>query len=226
MDQRDTNPTGSGMGGSANTPPFEGDTPAMRTAADHQIPEDTTTVRASGGRTGTQPKSETERELERTRDMVAKTAAPAIAEKTQEAIEETTDRLAHNPQVKEQVRRTAEAVQHDAQRMAKEKMGEMAGRAEDKVNQGLNQAADRIDQAAHRLDQIADQQAGGAGGPRAKAGQMAHSVADTMESVAGYLRSNDARKLRGDLERQVRERPVQTLLIGVAAGWLAGKILR
>ena len=61
---------------------------------------------------------------------------------------------------------------------------------------------------------------------KARAGDMAHGLADGMESAAGYLRSNDVEQLRGDLRRQMRERPLQTLLIGVAAGWVVGKILR
>jgi hypothetical protein len=32
--------------------------------------------------------------------------------------------------------------------------------------------------------------------------------------------------LRALLEQQLRERPLPTLLLGVAAGWLAGKLLR
>ena len=219
MDQRDSTPGGLGRGGSANTPPFDREAPALRTAADHQIPEETGGMRASG-------QSETERELERTRDMAARAAAPVMAEKTQEAITEAADRLAHDPAMREQAKRTAEAVTHDAQKMAKDKASELAGRAEDKVNRGLDQAADRLEQAAERIDRLADQQTQGASGIRARAGTVAHSAADTLESVAGYLRSNDAQALRSDLERQVRERPVQTLLIGVAAGWLAGKILR
>jgi hypothetical protein len=203
-----------GAGGPANTPPFGTQRTAVDTAADHQIPAET------GGTT------ETEREMERTRDMLAKSAAPVMAEKAQEALEETASRMANDPQVKEQMKRTATAVQHDAQRMAKEKVGEMAGKAEDRVNQKMNQAADAIDNAAQRLDDLANRQTQGATGPKARAGEMAHTAADTMETVANYLRSNDVQGLRRDMERQLNERPLQTLLVAVAAGWLVGKILR
>lgn len=215
--EQDRSPNRAGTGGPANTPPL-GDEPAVRTAADHQIAKQTGGMRASG--------TETERELERTRDVVAKAAAPVVAEKTQEAIAETAERLSHDPQVKEQIGRTADALKHDAQDMARQKVGQVADQARQKVNQGMGQAADRLDQAAQRLDQMADERTAGATGPKARAGSMAHSLADSIESVAGYLRSNDVDGLQRDLERQVRERPVQTLLIGVAAGWLVGKILR
>lgn len=106
-----------------------------------------------------------------------------------------------------------------------QKASQALGQAEERVNQGMKQAADRLEQAAGRIDTLADERLSGTGAA-ARAGDMAHTVADTMESMAGYLRSNDAQGLRSDLETQVRNKPLQTLLIGVAAGWLVGKILR
>ncbi len=107
-----------------------------------------------------------------------------------------------------------------------ERASQMADRAQEKLDTGMKQAADRIDTMAQRLDQVADERLAGGTGARARAGDVAHSFADTMESVAGYLRSNDTEALRGDLERQMRQRPLQTLLVAVAAGWLVGKIVR
>ncbi|CAN5765848.1 hypothetical protein BH20GEM3_BH20GEM3_04070 [soil metagenome] len=95
------------------------------------------------------------------------------------------------------------------------------------VNDALGRAADTLEGAARRLDEFADQQGTtGAGGVKARAGAMASSVADTIESTAQYLRDSDVSNLQGNLERQVRENPLQTLLIGVAAGWVLGKILK
>jgi ElaB/YqjD/DUF883 family membrane-anchored ribosome-binding protein len=108
----------------------------------------------------------------------------------------------------------------------KERAGEIRNQAENRVNQTMDRAADTLENAAHRLDQVADRGGAGGTGPKAKAGQVAHSTADTMESIARYLRDNDMQGLQRDLERQVRTNPVQTLLIGVAAGWVVGKILR
>lgn len=225
MDRHERTPGGSGAGagGPANTPPFGSDSGAMRTAADHQIPDQTTPAHgASGGGGG---KTETEREMERTRDLVAETAAPVMAEKTQEALKATADRVMHDPEVKQQMRNTATAVQHDAQRMAQEKIGELGQKAGDRLNQGMRQAADRIDTAAQRLDQLANERLGNQGA-QARVGDTAHALADSMQSVASYLRDNDAQALRADLERQMRERPLQTLLVAASAGWIVGKILR
>ena len=108
----------------------------------------------------------------------------------------------------------------------KERAGEIRNQAENRINQTMDRAADTLENAAHKLDQMADRQTAGATGNKAKVGQVAHSTADTMESVARYLRDNDMQGLQRDLERQVRTNPVQTLLIGVAAGWIVGKILR
>lgn len=105
-------------------------------------------------------------------------------------------------------------------------IGGALGTAQERVNQGMKQAADGLENAAQRLDSALDSRMGDATGRMGQVSDLGHSFADTMESVAGYLRNNDVDSLRRDLERQMRERPLQTLLVGVAAGWLAGKILR
>lgn len=148
--------------GAANTPPF-GDSPAVRTAADHQISD-----RSEAGRTG--------------------------------GIEQAAEE-------------------------ARSKMDEAADEAEDRANQGMRQAADRLDDTARRADEFADERLRG-GGMKGRAGQAVHSGARAAEQGAEYLRSHDMTDLRDQLENQVRERPVQTLLAAVAVGWLAGKILR
>ena len=98
--------------------------------------------------------------------------------------------------------------------------------AADRVNDQMNRAAGGLETAAQKLDDFADRQTRGATGAKAKAGDMAHGTADTMESLARYLRDNEVEGLQRDLEQQIRENPLRTLLIGVAAGWVVGKILR
>lgn len=174
-------PQSHNAGGPANTPPFGDDLTAVQTAADHQIPEQTSPSHgaAFGGTT-----------------QGATTGGG-----------------------------TATGRQGGQAQSEGGQMGQVAGQAQQKVNQGIQQAADRLDQAARQVDRLANERLGGSGA-QARAGQMAHSLADSMESVAGYLRSSDTDTLRRDLERQVRERPLQTLLIAVATGWVTGKILR
>lgn len=43
---------------------------------------------------------------------------------------------------------------------------------------------------------------------------------------SGFLSGDDVGRVRAIVERQLRERPLPTLLLAVAAGWLAGKVLR
>lgn len=148
--------------GAANTPPF-GDSPAVRTAADHQIRD-----RSEAGRSG--------------------------------GIEETAEE-------------------------ARNRMDEVASEAEDRANRGMREAADRLEDTASRADEFADERLQG-GGMKGRAGEALHSGARAAEQGADYLRSHDLTDLRDQLETQVRERPVQTLLAALAVGWLAGKILR
>lgn len=210
-----TERTGVSGAGAANTPEFgsTGRSSGAMGASGSQ----------GGGTSGGGGASETERVLEDTRDTVARTAGPVVAEKMQEAVEETAHRM--QGQMGEQTSRLATAVKHDAQQAVKDRVGNVANRVEDQANRAMDRAADGLETAANRLDSMADQQGGG-GGAMGRAGDMAHRAADTMESTARYLRDNDVRALQHDLERMTRERPLQMVLMGVAAGWVLGKILR
>jgi ElaB/YqjD/DUF883 family membrane-anchored ribosome-binding protein len=167
---------------------------------------------------------ETQRALEETRDTVAREAAPIVAEKMQEALVETTEHLSDT--LGDQAKKTADAVRHDVQRVASEKAAEVRDRVEKGVDRSLDRAADRLEGASRSLHETADRNLAGAGGVRGTAGRWAHEVADAGESAADYLRNTEVHEVTNSLERQVRERPLQTLLIAAAAGWLVGKILR
>jgi hypothetical protein len=109
---------------------------------------------------------------------------------------------------------------------ARGKLEELGDQIEDAANERMRRTADQLDSAADQVDRFATERTRGETGVKAQAGSMAHSLADMMESAAGYLRDNDVESLRENLGRQMRERPLQTLLVGVAAGWVVGKILR
>jgi hypothetical protein len=96
----------------------------------------------------------------------------------------------------------------------------------ERINQGMRDIAERIQLAAERLDEMAEEHLVDASGPLARAGTAAQEVAGRMEAVADYLYSSDVDTVRRGVERQVREKPLQSVLIAVAAGWIAGKILR
>jgi ElaB/YqjD/DUF883 family membrane-anchored ribosome-binding protein len=95
-----------------------------------------------------------------------------------------------------------------------------------RANEAMDQAADHLEDAAQRLKGIGQRAGAGTTGASARVGSLAQGAAGTMESTARYLRDNDVQALRSDLEGQLRQNPLQTLMIGVAAGWIVGKILR
>jgi ElaB/YqjD/DUF883 family membrane-anchored ribosome-binding protein len=123
------------------------------------------------------------------------------------------------------------AQEHGASRLEEgkeivsERMEAMRNRVEGQLDEGMQTTADRMEGIAQRLDEVADDRMRGEG-LRGKAGDVAHKVADRIEDTAGYLRNTDAHDLLGRLESQVRERPLEMLLAGVATGWVVGKILR
>jgi hypothetical protein len=98
-------------------------------------------------------------------------------------------------------------------------------RTESGLHRGFGRVADRLEETAERLERLADDRLQGPGA-RARAGEVAQSAAGWIDDLADYLRASDADRLRADLERQVSDKPVQTLLLAVAAGWVAGKIMR
>ena len=77
---------------------------------------------------------------------------------------------------------------------------------------------ERIDRAASRQELN--------GGPKARAAEATHRLAGGMDATAGFLREPDTQRLREDFEFRVRENPFRAVLITVAAGFIAGRILR
>ena len=59
-----------------------------------------------------------------------------------------------------------------------------------------------------------------------RANQYGHTAADTLESIARYLRDNDSTTLQRELGGLVANRPLSMLLLAVGAGFVAGKVLR
>jgi len=98
-------------------------------------------------------------------------------------------------------------------------------RAESGLHRGFERIADRLEEAAERLEFVAEERLL-ALGPTARASDLAFSAAGWIGELSDYLRNSELDTLRADLERQVRERPIQTLLLAAGAGWLLGKILR
>jgi hypothetical protein len=96
----------------------------------------------------------------------------------------------------------------------------------------LQERADNLmDSAAERLEKVADKVDSVAGlipkkGVGERANTYGHTAADTLESVAHFLRDNDVSTLQRELGGLVSNRPLSMLLLAVGAGFVAGKALR
>lgn len=119
---------------------------------------------------------------------------------------------------------------------ATDRARELADEAEQRASEAADQAGGRLDEQKHR---VAEGLRRGArrvhdtareheddGGVRGMAGRAAHRASHAAEDAADYLEQTQLDELRHRLEDQVRRKPLQTLGLAVAAGWLVGKILR
>jgi ElaB/YqjD/DUF883 family membrane-anchored ribosome-binding protein len=101
------------------------------------------------------------------------------------------------------------------------KANEVAGQATAAVDQGIDRASAGLDRAADMIRERGEQMGGGSG-----AGSSAAMVADKLDAASTYLRDKDSAQLIADLERVVRQKPTQSLLVAAGVGFLLSKILR
>jgi ElaB/YqjD/DUF883 family membrane-anchored ribosome-binding protein len=125
----------------------------------------------------------------------------------------------------EQLGAAASSMRSDARRLATDTGERIRRRAEERIHSGFRGVADRLDDAAERIDRVASDRLDGPGA-QGRVGDAAHSTASLIEEAAEYLRETDLRGMQADLERRVRERPLQTILLAAGAGWLVGKIMK
>jgi ElaB/YqjD/DUF883 family membrane-anchored ribosome-binding protein len=101
----------------------------------------------------------------------------------------------------------------------KEMASEYAGKAQEQVEAGKERAATGMERAAEQVRERVSSQGGMAG----KAGEK---VAEGMERSATYLREHSTEDMRGDVERYVREHPMQAMAGALVAGFVLSRILR
>ena len=88
----------------------------------------------------------------------------------------------------------------------------------------MDTAAEKLEEVAEKVDSVAGLiPKKGVGG---QANAYGHTAADTLESVARWLRDNDTATLQRELGGLVANRPLSMALLAVAAGFVAGKVLR
>lgn len=96
---------------------------------------------------------------------------------------------------------------------------QVAEQARQKAEEGREKTAGGMQSAAEKLRE----QSEGQDGMRAEVGTKA---ADTMERGASYLREHDTQEMVDDVEKYVREHPMQALAGAVVGGFIIGRILR
>ena len=131
--------------------------------------------------------------------------------------------------------RTADKA-HDAVDAARDKAADIADQAQKVGSQAVDQAqkvgaqvADKADAATttvgEKMSDVAQtiREKAPSSGPVADA---ADSAAQTLERAGTYLREQDLADMRADLEGIIRRHPIESLLIGLAAGYLLARSLR
>jgi ElaB/YqjD/DUF883 family membrane-anchored ribosome-binding protein len=108
----------------------------------------------------------------------------------------------------------------DTFEQVKDQGQQAAGAMEDKANQGIHGAAD----AAQGLADTIRQQAPNL--PSDRASDLAYQAAGGLERGAQYLRQTDVGEMQGDLENLIRRHPTQSLMIGLAIGFLVARAFR
>jgi hypothetical protein len=103
----------------------------------------------------------------------------------------------------------------------KEKAGQVADAVSDTVDKTRTHAADGLDHAASALHEKAGDIPGGT-----RVESAAHTVADGMESVAGYLRDTHFEDIKKNALETCRKYPAQTLIGALAVGFLVGRAIR
>ena len=93
--------------------------------------------------------------------------------------------------------------------------------ATEKADQGIDKAADAAQGLADTLREKATALPGGE-----TTTDLAYQAASGLERGADYLRDKDVTALRGDLEDLIRRYPTQSIVVGLAAGFLLARAFR
>jgi hypothetical protein len=103
----------------------------------------------------------------------------------------------------------------------KDKAGQVADAVSDNLGRQRGNAADGLDWVAANIHKGAESVPGGP-----KIVKVTHSVAAGMESTASYLRDHDFKKMGKDVMDVCRRYPTQSLVAGLAVGFLLGRSAR
>ena len=92
------------------------------------------------------------------------------------------------------------------------------GMAKERMDEGMDKAAEGVQSAAETVREKAQER----GGVTAQYGTKA---ADVMETSAEYLREHDTSQVMDDIEKFVRDHPVQAVAGAIIGGFILGRVL-
>jgi ElaB/YqjD/DUF883 family membrane-anchored ribosome-binding protein len=100
---------------------------------------------------------------------------------------------------------------------ARQKAAEVGDVAASKVDSAMTATGEQISTLAQTVREKA---------PEGKAGEVATKAADALERSGEYLQTADLQMVRSDLERVIREHPIEALLVGAGIGYLLARATR
>ena len=100
---------------------------------------------------------------------------------------------------------------------ARAKAAEVGDAAASKVDSAMTATGEQMSTLAQTVREKA---------PEGKAGEVASKAADVLDRGGEYLQTADLQMVRGDLERVIREHPIEALLVGVGVGYLVARATR
>ena len=121
----------------------------------------------------------------------------------------------------DKVKRTADDLRSkDASQIvdeARTKAAEVGDAAANKVDTAMTATGEQMSTLAQTVRENA---------PEGKAGEVASKAADALDRGGEYLQTADLQMVRSDLERVIREHPIESLLVGVGVGYLVARATR
>lgn len=111
----------------------------------------------------------------------------------------------------------ARAKASDLAETARQKTSEAGAVAADKVETAMNATGEQFTNLAQTVRERA---------PEGRMGDVASTAADAIERSGQYLQQADLQSIRGDLERIIRDRPIESLLVGLGVGYLLARSMR
>ena len=123
---------------------------------------------------------------------------------------------------------TVDTVADKAQQVAgdvKDKAQQVADRAQDLGQQAVDRADATTTTVGEKMTDVAQtiREKAPVSGPVATA---ADTAANTLDRAGTYLQQQDLADMRADLEDLIRRHPIESLLVGLAVGYLLARSMR